>query len=133
MKYNTFSSIYDTKKVYVKPETQTAYNTLCENVRSLTGEKHMDNVIKFLNSVLVDVFGAGITPNGNMIFKDDNDIKRVMDHTGHQESGYWFICNGEMTVKAIAEIYATMPNPITEDYVKNIGKIVGELLKKYSE
>lgn len=74
MKYNTFSVIYDTDKVYIKPETQYAYNTLCENIKPLTGDKHRDYVIKFLNNVLVDTFGVGISPSGHMLFKDDDLI-----------------------------------------------------------
>lgn len=130
MKYNTFSAIYDTDKVYVKPETQYAYNTLCENVKSLTGDKHRDYVIKFLNSVLVDTFGTGISPSGHMLFKDDDLIKRKIDHKGHTECGYWFEGNGESVLKTICGIYEMMPDQVNESYAFNIGNLFTQVLKK---
>ena len=125
-------TIYDTDKVYVKPETQYAYNTLCENIKSLTGDKHKDYVIKFLNSVLVDTFGVGISPSGHMLFKDDDLIKRKIDHKGHTECGYWFEGNGESVLKTICEICEMMPDHVDESYAFNIGNLFTQILKKYN-
>ena len=133
MRITLESSVFDTGNIRHNCEDSIAFDALKSSIRTLTGDKEIDSIIKFLNAFLFDICNEGITADGYIILHSNDHALQVVEHTGCTYCGYCFRCNVPQATKAVKEIYKRLDNEPSTINKQNIGAITGQILKSIVE